>query len=142
MSAAAALAEREYRVKNLFGSLETNKYGIYLCRLFHNGIYKEVIVDDFIPVDINDKPLCAKLYKGTDFWVIILEKCWAKLNGNSYANIDCKYFDSQMASTTSPCGLSLGRRSLESTILPIFVMIIVFLIVSSPSCCFTVIGIT
>jgi hypothetical protein len=51
MSSIAALAEREYRVRGLFGSLEVNPWGVYMCRLLFDGVYQEVVVDDFFPVD-------------------------------------------------------------------------------------------
>jgi hypothetical protein len=41
---------------------------------------REVLVDSFIPVDQNDKPLMARNH-GPELWVIILEKAYAKLHG-------------------------------------------------------------
>ncbi len=51
ISSISALAEREYRVRALFGSLEVSPWGVYMCKLFFDGIYQEVVVDDFFPFD-------------------------------------------------------------------------------------------
>jgi hypothetical protein len=82
MSAVASLAERDYRIKNIFGELKINPYGIYMCRLTYDGLYQEVVVDDYLPVDNDGKLIYAKPYKGNDCWVLILEKCWAKIFGS------------------------------------------------------------
>lgn len=82
MSAVASLAERDYRIKNLFGELELSPHGVYMCRLTFNGIYQEVVVDDYLPLDKDGQLIFAHPYKDTDCWTIILEKCWAKLLGN------------------------------------------------------------
>lgn len=63
-----------------------------MCRLLFNGVYQEVVVDDFFPTvihPITKKELfaCARPF-GTDIWPLIIEKCWAKLFGN-YENTEC-----------------------------------------------------
>ena len=57
-----------------------------MARILHQGVIKEVVVDDFIPVTPQNTPLFAKPAGGREIWVMILEKCWAKLHG-SYAAI-------------------------------------------------------
>ena len=54
------------------------------------GVYQEVVVDDFVPVGNNNYPLFAKPTKKNEVWVMILEKCWAKLFG-SYENTISKF---------------------------------------------------
>jgi hypothetical protein len=54
------------------------------------GIYQEVVVDDYVPVGNNSHPLFAKPTKKNEIWVMILEKCWAKLFG-SYENTISKF---------------------------------------------------
>jgi calpain-15 len=46
-----------------------------------------VIVDDYFPVNQRGEPIFAKPSGNREIWVMILEKCWAKLNG-SYADIE------------------------------------------------------
>lgn len=57
-----------------------------MAKILHCGILQEVVVDDFIPVNAKNQPLFAKASGGKEIWVIILEKCWAKLH-KSYAAI-------------------------------------------------------
>lgn len=40
LSAVSAMAEREYRIKSLFGSYEVSRWGVYMCKLLYNGIYQ------------------------------------------------------------------------------------------------------
>lgn len=85
LSALASLAEQEYRIKNVFPDLNVNPNGIYMARILHNGILQEVLIDDYFPVR-NGKVGFAQPSAKNEIWVMILEKCWAKLYG-SYANI-------------------------------------------------------
>ena len=62
-----------------------------MARVLHLGVYQEVVVDDFIPGNQKGEPLFAKPAGGREIWVMILEKCWAKLFG-SYKAIDGKFF--------------------------------------------------
>jgi len=50
-----------------------------------NGDIKEIVVDDWIPINTYNEPLFCQL-NGNEFWVTIMEKAWAKAHG-SYANI-------------------------------------------------------
>lgn len=59
MSAVAALAENDFRIKNIFPNLEMNKNGFYMARILHLGVLQEVVVDDYIPVR-NGKPFFTK----------------------------------------------------------------------------------
>ncbi len=88
LSAIAGLAEKNSRIERIFPSLTINKNGIYMARVLHRGVFKEVVVDDYFPIGRYDKRLMgANPAKGEEIWVMILEKCWAKLNG-SYEAID------------------------------------------------------
>lgn len=57
-----------------------------MVRILYQGVLREVVVDDYIPVTPQNTPLFAKPAGGREVWVMILEKAWAKLNG-SYAAI-------------------------------------------------------
>ena len=47
-------------------------------------------MDDFVPVNEVGEPLFCQPNQN-EFWVLILEKVWAKVHG-SYANIISKYW--------------------------------------------------
>jgi hypothetical protein len=86
LSAIAALAEREDRVTGLFPDLESHHdTGIYSVTMSHCGVMREVVVDDYIPVDPAGRPAFVQPHKN-EFWPLIMEKAWAKLNG-SYGHI-------------------------------------------------------
>lgn len=60
LSSISALAENDYRIKNLFPDLRVNPHGIYMARILFKGILREVVVDDYIPVTPQNTPLFAK----------------------------------------------------------------------------------
>ncbi len=63
-----------------------------MARVLHKGILQEVVVDDYFPVSrIDGHPMGANPSGENEIWVMILEKCWAKLYG-SYDAIDGKSF--------------------------------------------------
>lgn len=68
-----------------------------------NGVFQEIVIDDAIPYDpVTQKPAFSKCH-GNELWVMLLEKCWAKICGN-YENT--KYGLSQTALsilTGAPC---------------------------------------
>jgi len=52
----------------------------------HNGIYKQIALDDYIPCHLQGGPIFSKT-NGNELWVILLEKAYAKLYG-SYHKIE------------------------------------------------------
>jgi calpain-15 len=60
LSAISALAENDFRIKNLFPNLDMNAHGIYMARVLFRGVLREVVVDDYIPVSHQGEPLFAK----------------------------------------------------------------------------------
>ena len=82
LSAISTLSESNHRIRSIFPSLSINQYGVYMARVMHQGVLKEVIVDDYIPVNQQGDPLFAKPAANREIWVMILEKCWAKLHGS------------------------------------------------------------
>jgi hypothetical protein len=86
LSALSALAEKPERLIKIFpDTLSHHDTGIYMVRMEQGGVMQEVVVDDFIPLDPSGRPAFVQP-RGKEFWPLIVEKAWAKLNG-SYANI-------------------------------------------------------
>lgn len=80
----ASLAQEKDRIKNLFihPTNKVNASGIYIVQLWVNGKLQPIVVDDYIPVEADSgEPVFCKS-KNKEIWAIILEKAWAKLNGN------------------------------------------------------------
>ena len=57
LSALAALAENETRIKTVFGDQSFNPNGIYKVTLRIDGVIQEILIDDFIPVNKKGEPL-------------------------------------------------------------------------------------
>jgi calpain-7 len=65
--------------------------GKYAVKLWLNGIGRQVIVDDYLPVDRFGNLLCSHTtIKGLELWVSIIEKAYMKLcKFNNFSNIIC-----------------------------------------------------
>jgi hypothetical protein len=90
LSAIAALAKEDILIKRLFYTQNYNKTGAYGVFYMMNGEWKLVIIDDYFPCTsgkINKKFVFSN-NNGFEIWVMLLEKAWAKINGN-YARIGC-----------------------------------------------------
>lgn len=62
--------------------------GVYTVRLFHEGGWRFIMVDDYVPVSMKDcRPVFAHAKSRQELWVPILEKAFAKLYG-SFASIE------------------------------------------------------
>jgi hypothetical protein len=103
LSALAALAENPVRIKKLFPQLTLNNNGVFEVNIFLHGEPVTILLDDFFVVkdvendnkneesnedqdqDVEkEKELAfAKINPDSNsIWPILLEKTWAKLNGN------------------------------------------------------------
>ena len=47
-----------------------------------NGMWKWIVVDDYVPVDENLRPVMARARNPNEVWPILIEKCIAKLHGS------------------------------------------------------------
>lgn len=82
-----------------------------MARVLHQGVLKEVVVDDYFPVSKKDgNVMGANPAGGNEIWVMILEKVWAKLYG-SYEAIDGNILVIQVGYLTKCSMLSPVRLS-------------------------------
>ena len=66
-------------------------YGAYAVRMFVDGRWGFVLVDDFVPCDITtEQPLCLMSGTPNEVYCCILEKALAKLEGSYMALIHCR----------------------------------------------------
>jgi len=70
---------------------------VYCCNICKNGIWQEVVIDDFIPC-YNNQPAFSRS-NGDELWVILLEKAWAKLH-KSYERIEAGFAENVMRDLT------------------------------------------
>ena len=61
-----------------------------------------VIIDDFIPVNSNNEPICSRC-KNNELWVTLIEKAWAKLNGSYYNISEIPFEDVMRDMIGAPC---------------------------------------
>ena len=87
LSAIAALCVYPKLIEKLFFFKEKSDEHCYGCYFRINGIWKLILVDDYIPCYGSwGKNFAFSCAHGNEMWVILLEKAWAKLNGN-YARV-------------------------------------------------------
>lgn len=106
--AAVAAARREL-VRSLFVAYDISK-GVYGVRLFLNGTWDYVIVDDLVAVDDEGDKLYAKCEDVNELWLPVLEKAIAKACC-AYENLDGGFTEWALEVITG--GLADPRDKLE-----------------------------
>ena len=83
LSAVAALCKYPKLIERLFYIKQKSEEHCYGCYYRINGIWQLVLIDDYIPCYGNyGLNFAFTSTHGNELWVILLEKAWAKLNGN------------------------------------------------------------
>jgi len=77
----AAVAEDEERIKKAFITEERNDAGIYAFNVFVRGLPTIVTIDEYL-LTSGDNGQFARISGDGSMWVPLLEKAWAKVNGN------------------------------------------------------------
>ena len=89
LSAVGSLCKFSHYIDRLFLTKERTKEHLYGVFIFLNATWKLVIIDDFLPYTGKKfKKFAFSSSGGKELWVALLEKAWAKVNGN-YAKIGC-----------------------------------------------------
>ena len=87
LGSAAAMAEQPSRIQKLFRNSEYSKDGIFEVIFNLRDQHVHMVVDDRLPVDANNELVNARpVSKESGWWLVLLEKAYAKLNVN-YANL-------------------------------------------------------
>lgn len=50
-------------------------------RLFVNGVWRKVVIDETLPLGHSGQVLCAHSTRGDEFWVSLIEKAYLKVMG-------------------------------------------------------------
>ena len=79
LSSLSILAVYPEVLAKLFASARYGHLGLYVVRLYKNGAWITVIVDDRIPCK-DGVPVFARCKDENEFWVMILEKAYAKVH--------------------------------------------------------------
>jgi len=97
MSALAVVAERHDLIGRLFTDTARNAAGCYQVRLFLDGKWRSIVIDDMLPVTDDPRRAelafesklafsrCGSSTGGQQLWVSILEKAYAKAHGSYQA---------------------------------------------------------
>ena len=91
ITAVSALCKYPELIKKLFLFKEKTKEHIYGIYLRINGIWKLIFVDDFFPFYFDSEGQHRFVFSSShknDIWIILLEKAWAKINGNYAQSLD------------------------------------------------------
>lgn len=89
LSALAVVAERHDLIARLFADTAPNSAGCYNIRLFLDGEWQSVLVDDMLPCTNTSRSLDPGLAfsraANCQLWVCLLEKAYAKAHGSYHA---------------------------------------------------------
>ena len=89
LSAVGSLTKFTHYIDRLFLTKERTKEHLYGVYIYLNASWKLIIIDDFLPYTGKKfRKFAFSSSYGKELWVALLEKAWAKVNGN-YAKIGC-----------------------------------------------------
>ena len=106
------MAEREGLIKRLFVTKETNVsqcYAIWICK---DSQWVQVILDDFLPCRKEDGDPAFSRANGEELWVLLLEKCYAKIYG-AYDKIEAGQTIESIKDLTGAPGKSIKNEDPE-----------------------------
>lgn len=85
--ALVVLADQPNRIANLLENQELSPEGLYYVRLCKDGVWRYVLVDDFLPIRVHKKKHLLFLHTTNQYeheyemWAAIIEKAVAKVYG-------------------------------------------------------------
>ena len=89
LSVLGSLCKFPELIEKLFYFKEKTKEHVYGIYFYINGIKKLVLIDDFLPyIGVGFKQFAMSKSEENEIWVALIEKAWAKINGN-YIRIGC-----------------------------------------------------
>lgn len=80
------MAEWPERIRQIFVVQEANEAGIYAVYYYVMGVKVKIILDDYLPISFGHHPAFSQTH-GSELWVCLAEKAFAKLLGNYEAVI-------------------------------------------------------
>ena len=91
LAACGSICQYPGRLERVFISgKECNANGMYAVAICLNGIWEEVLLDDYFPSRGDLKRPAFSYSKNNSLWMMLLEKAWAKVH-MGYLNIACGF---------------------------------------------------
>ncbi len=81
LSACSAVAEQPARFHQAIATSSINKGGVFAANIYSRGIPFTYYIDDYVPFS-GKNPAFAKMSTDGSLWPMLMEKMWAKINGN------------------------------------------------------------
>eukprot|EP00927_Polykrikos_kofoidii_P026441 TRINITY_DN23525_c0_g2_i1.p1 TRINITY_DN23525_c0_g2~~TRINITY_DN23525_c0_g2_i1.p1 ORF type:complete len:2086 (-),score=383.67 TRINITY_DN23525_c0_g2_i1:300-6338(-) len=81
LSAMSCCASKRDLIEKVF-SYSDEKVGIYVVRIYHGGVFREVAVDDLVPTKYGQCSFATSRTSEQEVWVTMLEKAYAKVHGS------------------------------------------------------------
>ncbi|CAL8126336.1 unnamed protein product [Orchesella dallaii] len=81
VAALTLMSERKELLTKILSSTKINSAGVYIVRLFKDGNWTDVIVDDLLPCDSFYRLVFSRCRR-KQLWVPLIEKAMAKLHGS------------------------------------------------------------
>jgi calpain-15 len=115
LTAACALTANQASVEQLFITKTTQKSGIYKLKICKDGEWQVVTVDDLFPCYQSGSPLYSKSH-GSELWVLLLEKAYAKLHGSYSALNFGKATEALTDLTGNPANVTMVKQASSDTL--------------------------
>ncbi|CAD8101831.1 unnamed protein product [Paramecium primaurelia] len=80
LNALRILSSQDIILKKIFLTKQIQINCQYKLVLNQQGLWQEIIIDDYLPFNMSGKPLFS-YYDGDDFWVQLIEKAFSKIYG-------------------------------------------------------------
>ena len=105
-NAFAALTANPKLLDSLFVSSKYRSKGLYTVKLFKDGRWHYMHIDDRIPVDLSGQPIYLRGVNPNETWCMLLEKAYAKLHG-CYESLASGFIDEALRDLTAGATLYL-----------------------------------
>ena len=114
LTALAPLLDLPTYLRNLFVSKRHAAKGLYTVKIFKEGRWRYVHIDDTIPCDMAGVPLFSRSTNPNATWILLLEKAYAKLHG-CYERLGTGVVEEAMRDLTLgvACSITIPKPSLN-----------------------------
>uniref|UniRef100_A0A7S0FDJ7 Calpain catalytic domain-containing protein n=1 Tax=Pyrodinium bahamense TaxID=73915 RepID=A0A7S0FDJ7_9DINO len=113
LSAMACCAMHKQVLKKVFVYDNAHQKGLYIIRLYHNGVFHDVAVDDTLPTQYGRPAFAKSKTSQEELWVPLLEKAYAKLHG-SYDAIEGGHVSEGLVDLTGGIGDAVRLNDAKS----------------------------